>query len=130
MADAVTVRQIRNTPEELVLHLTNISDGTGESAVNKAAIASFTGRGGAAVLGWDIKAVRWCMQGINSVRLLFDAATDDVGYVLSGNGYDEADALVDPRSGTPAGNLLLTTQGAAANGTYDITIWLNKRIAY
>lgn len=141
MADAVVVTTIKETPDELILHLTNISDGTGEAAVVKAAKANYLDRNKAAPAALDIQWVRWAVQGFSSVRLLWDHTTDDLAMVLSSNGFEDfigmgegvypvvTTGLRDPGSAGGLGDLLLTTAGAAAGATYDITIGLYKRPA-
>lgn len=143
MADAVTARVIEDTRTHYVVHLTNISDGTGEAAVvkaDKSAIAVAADKGEAASL--DIEQVRWSIQGFTSVRLLWDHTTDDVAMVLAGSGYEDfrgldggvkgkmqTSGLKDPRSAGGTGDLLVTTNGGASGATYDITVWLVKKTA-
>ncbi len=138
MADAVTKIVMADSASHHIVHLTNISDGTGESAVikvDKSAIG--TARDGAEAASLDIEQVRWAIQGMTSVRILWDHTTDDVGLVLTGNGYDDfrgetgmggynTGSLKDPRSTGGTGDILLTTNGAVSGGTYDITLWLRK----
>lgn len=135
MADAVT-STIVDSAEVMMVHLTNISDGTGESAVTKVDKSSYTAKDGAEPASLDILAARWNVQGFTSVRILWDAATDDVAMVLTGSGYDDFEkgpkgtlmpkGLADPRSGTHVGDIKLTTNGGASGSTYDITLWLRK----
>lgn len=139
MADAVSTRTLVDSGRQTVVHLTCISDATGEAAVvkvDKSAIAAAMDAAEADAL--DIEAVRWNIQGFTSVRILWDHTTDDVALVLSGNGYEDfigpgserdisvAPLLTDPRSAGGTGDILLTSIGAAANATYDITLWLRK----
>lgn len=136
MADAVTNR-IVDAREAIFAHMTNISDGTGESAVKKVDKSDYLASDGAEPASLDILAVRWNIQGFASVRILWDAATDDTALVLSGSGYDDFQGgqdglpktpkgLADPRSATHVGDILLTTNGGASGSTYDITLWLRK----
>jgi hypothetical protein len=140
MADAVTTRLILETPYQYIVHLTNISDGTGETAVikvDKSAIAVATD--GAEPNSLDIEQVRWSIQGFTSVRLLWDHTTDDLAMVLCNNGYEDftgkygvivektsTSGLLDPRSSGGAGDILLTTNGGVSGSSYDITLWLKK----
>lgn len=143
MADAVSSIVIADTPTHHIIHLTNISDGTGEAAVikvDKSAIAVAADLAEANSL--DIEQVRWSIQGFTSVRLLWDHTTDDTAMVLCGSGYDDfrldADSrgtltaepsLKDPRSTGGTGDILLTTAGAVSGSTYDITLFLRKAVA-
>lgn len=135
MADAVTVRTLYTSPSNdyVILHLTCISDGTGESAAIKYAKPSTADR-------LEIDFCRWAVQGFSSARFLFDHSTDDVAMCLSANGYDDfrgqldvsaslssaggSDAQADPKSAGGTGDLLLTTAGALSGATYDITVGL------
>lgn len=139
MADAVTSRVVANTNDRYAIHLTNISDGTGESVVVKADKSTLLARDAAEPASLDIEQVRWNIQGFTSVRILWDHDTDDVALVLSGSGYDDfrgvdsgmaplaqTGGLLDPRSTGGTGDVLLTTNGGASGSTYDITIWLKK----
>jgi len=139
MADAVTTNKIIETATHYVVHLTNISDGTGESAVvkvDKSAIE--VASDGAEPNSLDIEEVRWAIQGFTSVRILWDHTTDDLALVLCGSGYDDftgkgripgftgTSGLKDPRSAGGTGDILLTTNGGSSGATYDITLWLRK----
>lgn len=134
MADAVTTNTITNGYDKLCVHLTNISDGTGESAVVKVDKSTFLARDGAEPASMDIEQIRWNIQGFTSVRLLWDHTTDDVAMLLNGNGYEDfrgdteraPKGLADPRSSGGTGDILLTTAGAVSGATYDITLWLKK----
>ena len=151
MADAVT--SITLYPPDLnlrvsvvVVHLTNISDGTGESAVKKVDIATLQNYFGVKPNQLSIEQVRWAMQGITSVKLGWDrTAAQNTAMVLASAGYEDFRGMVgkasgaggvqdfiklaglqDPSAGNAdgKGSILLTTTGAAANGSYDITLWL------
>jgi hypothetical protein len=143
MADAVVATKLLETPNHYVVHLTCISDGTGETAVakvDKSAIA--VAADGAEPAALALEAVRWCIQGFNSVRLLWDHAADSVGMVLAGSGYEDfrgdpeqqqfIDVLKgpgykdDPKRADSTGDVLLTSVGAVSGATYDITVWLRK----
>ena len=125
MADVVTSQVVQNSESEYIVHLTNISDSTGESAVvkiDKSALANVNNVEPARII---IMSVRWAIQGFTYVKLLWDHTTDDVALVLNGNGFDDFSAgggLRDPSTTGGTGDLLLTTVGATATSTYDITI--------
>jgi len=109
---------------------TNVSDGSGESAVVKVDISALTGPNGSPPTATALREVSWSIQGFTSVRLLWDHTTDDEISVLSGNGYSnymEYGDLADPRSAGGTGDILLTTAGGAAGATYDIQIVLVLR---
>lgn len=143
MTDTVTKVTVIETPDELVVHLTSISDGTGESAVSKTTISALAALpGGAAVVALDIEQVRWCIQGMTYVKLAWDHTAAQTALVLANNGYDDfrgsdgalrnrarTSGLLDPRTTGGTGDLKLTTVGAVSGATYDITLWLRKASA-
>lgn len=133
MADTVTNTTLKQDDKELVLHLTCISDGTGESNVVKVDRSSF------AALYKDtkrltIRSVRWAIQGFSYIKISWDHTADDTALVLNGNGYDEFEVgLRDPNTSADTvtgaiGDVLLTSVGAASGATYDITIAFTKEI--
>lgn len=135
MADAVTSNVLSNGQVYYGIHLTNISDATGESAVVKVDKSTLLASDGAEPASLDIVSARWSIHGFTSVRILWDHTTDDTALVLAGSGYDDftgfdVDAtpkgLADPRSSGGTGDILLTTDGSLAGATYDITLWLKK----
>lgn len=126
MADTVdTVTLFRGTTR-CAVRLTNISDGTGESAVvkvDKSALAVLLGITEPAKI--IIEYMDWAIQGFASVRLHFDHTTDDEIAVLCGNGardFTPFDGLVDPGSAGGTGDIILTTNGGGSGSTYDIFI--------
>jgi hypothetical protein len=126
MADAVTARAITVGPRNYIIHLTNISDGTGESLVRKVVLANQKTDDGFVPTKFSIKKVQWTIQGFTSVRLLWDHTTSDVAVVM-GAGVGKLDwkhlgSLVDPKSAGGTGDLMLTTAGLVAGATYDITV--------
>jgi hypothetical protein len=137
MADAVTTN-IVDSSGVIMAHLTNFSDGTGESAVIKVDKSAYLATDGAEPASLDIEQVRWNVQGFTSVKIAWDHTTDDTALLLASSGYDDfrgeggprgtflPKALPDPRSSGGTGDIVLTTTGAAANATYDITLWLRK----
>lgn len=135
MADAVTTNVISDSDTHYIVHLTNVSDATGESAVVKVDKSGLLATDGAEPNSLDIETVRWNIQGFTSVRILWDHTTDDLGLVLSGSGYDDFrgdgaarafKGLADPRSSGGTGDILLTTAGAVSGASYDITLRLRK----
>lgn len=139
MADTVTSNVIANTRTRYVVHLTNVSDGTGEAAVIKVDKSTLVASDGAEPASLDIERVDYCVNGM-AVTLAWDHTTDDTALVLAGNGgidfrgvgvVPDLDGgvgnLRDPRSAGGTGDLLLTTTGHTAGDTYDITLWLRKQ---
>lgn len=136
MADAVDIRILRSGGKRYIIHMTGISDGTGESAVVKVNLS--------ALLTVDypplvptyssVDYVQWGIQGFSSVRLFWDHTIDDT-IVLMPAGWGVADffpvgGLVDPRSAGGTGNIILTSAGAVAGATYDITLWTRLKAVF
>ena len=137
--DVVTTNVVLNSKTHYIVHLTNISDGTGESTVTKVDKSTLVDMNGVEPASLDIEQVEWNIQGFTSVRILWDHTTDDVGLVLCASGYKdfgylghtaigvrETSGLKDPRSAGGPGDILLTTNGGSSGATYDITLWLRK----
>lgn len=136
MADAVAVRTIGETATHIVVHCTNISDGTGESAVTKVDKSTLVASDGAEPASLDIERVVWACDGM-AVRILWDHTTDDLALALSGAGELDfrsrdldivpgACRLKDPRSAGDTGDIKFTTTGHTAGDTYNVTLWLRK----
>ena len=131
MADTVATHIMGREPTRRIIHLVNVSDGTGEALVKKLDMATITAQNpitGAIgqPVSADIDWVRWAVQGFSSVRLFWNHTVPDLALALSGNGYEDFDdgrgALLDPRSAGLDGSLMLTTAGALSGASYDISI--------
>ena len=76
MADAVATQTILDGPKYAVLKFTNISDGTGESAVTKVDVSGLsTSANGSTCTGVTIQKIWWQCAGMR-VNILFDATSD------------------------------------------------------
>ena len=137
MADAVAVRTIGETAKHIVVHCTNISDGTGESDVVKVDKSTLVASDGAEPAALDIDKIVWCCDGM-AVRVEWDHSTDDLAIALSGSGsldFTSGDLdtvpgncrLKDPRSSGGTGDILFTTTGHTSGDTYNVTLWLRKQ---
>ncbi len=125
MADSVDSLVVYNGKRKYIVRLTNVSDGTGESAVIKVDISTLFKLDGTAPTKTSVKEIYWNIQGFSSVRLFWDHTTDDEIAMLSGSGYmdlTETPGLVDPASAGGTGDILLTTANAASGATYTIIL--------
>jgi len=125
MADAVAIVTVFQGKRRISLHLTNRSDATGEADVLKLDISTLTGPTGGAVTKLILEEVQYSIQGFTSVELQTDHTTDDVLLILSaGSGYMDFRDIggLNKNSAGDTGDLLLTTFGATATSTYDITL--------
>lgn len=132
MADTVTAEYIYNGKRRKILNLTGISDGTGEVSVAKADISTLTFYDGVAVPTYTaVDMIDFAIQGFTSVRLFWDHTTDDeIAILPAGVGTVDWNALggkVDPRTTGGTGDILLTSVGAVAGATYNITIYFRPK---
>ena len=128
MADTVTSQIIANGPRYHIVHLTNISDATGENLVTKVDISTLDLGNGVAPTKVSVKEIQWSIQGFTSVQLYWEHTANDTMAVLAqGNGYSEfgmLGMLSDPASAGGTGDVLLSTSGAVSGATYNITLVL------
>jgi hypothetical protein len=123
MADAVTTH-LYDSGNEIEIHITNISDGTGESLVTK--IDRHILKRGDFIKKLNLREIRWNIQGFTSVRFYWNHTVDDNIVVLANSGYDYyVHGLNDPNTSgdivtAAIGDVLLSTAGAVAGATYDI----------
>jgi hypothetical protein len=128
MADTVTTKVVLNTPKKLVVHLTNLSDGTGESAVAKVDKSAYTGLNGLEPSKLVVERIEFDVSSMR-VSLLWDQTSDEQIAVLQGSGFldwRDSGGLIGANTGGP-GDILLTTTGHAAGDGYDITLYLRKK---
>lgn len=131
MTDTVTTEYVYDGQRRKALHLTNISDGTGESGVAKVDLSAITFNNGVVPTYSTIDLIDYNIQGMSSVRLYWDHTTDDeIAILPSGNGtidFAAAGGKTDPKSSGGTGDVLLTTNGQVSGGTYDILIWFRPK---
>lgn len=126
MVDTVTSEYVYSGLRRKLLHLTNISDGTGESGVVKIDVSAITFNNGVVPTYVTVDMIEYDIQGISSVRLFFDANTDDELAILpEGSGvvdFYPYGGKTDPKTTGTTGDVKLTTNGQVSGGTYDIRI--------
>jgi hypothetical protein len=125
MADAVTTQVLIDTPQTLVIKLTNFSDGTGESAVVKVDPANYGGSTNFKLMGI------WYSTVTMNVRLLWDATTPVTLMNLPANYaedmcFDKFGGIQNDGGSGVTGKIKLTTIGHAANAAYTIILRLKK----
>ena len=128
MTDTVTATTVFNSPRKLIRHLTNRSDGTGESNVVKLDRSAFTGPDGTEP-GYLV--IEKIVYDVSSMRVLltWDHTTDEVIAVLQGHGvldWRSVGGLKDTEAGGD-GDILLTTANQASGDGYDITLYVRKK---
>jgi hypothetical protein len=131
MADTVTSQTIQDGQNIAVLKFTNVSDGTGESAVKKVDVSALqANNSGDACTSVSVARIYWATRGMG-VNLEFDASTN---VLLTGLPADSTgDEYYDLFTGIPnnagsgvTGDIDFTTVGHSNGDTYSIILVLNK----
>jgi hypothetical protein len=131
MADTVTSQTIQDGQKIAVLKFTNVSDGTGESAVKKVDVSALqANNSGDACTSVSVARIYWATRGMG-VNLEFDASTN---VLLTGLPADSTgDEYYDLFTGIPnnagsgvTGDIDFTTVGHSNGDTYSIILVLNK----
>ena len=132
MADAVASQTIIDGPQNVVMKFTNVSDGSGESAVTKVDVSALqNGWRGTASTGFIIARIWWQCIGMK-VQILFDASTDvmviELGENQSGNhDYTSFGGLVNNAGSGVTGDINFTTIGHSSADTYTIILYMRKK---
>ena len=129
MADTVNSLVLVNQPPYYTIRLTNVSDGTGESAVVKVDKSGLVDIDGLEPVALDLIGVEWDVGGMN-VTILWDHTTPDRAIVLTGQGeWDQSrdGAIRDPRTAGGTGDILLTTGAHTSGDAYMILLRLKMR---
>ena len=136
MADAVTSQTLVDGGKTAIIKLTNISDGTGESAVKKVDVSALSANNnGDACTRVSITQVWYDVGGLR-VALEFDASSNVVGLVLGGSaaagttmGYMDFRSFNGIKNNAGSGitgDIDLTTHGHTAHDHYTIILELSK----
>ena len=133
MADAVASQIIVDGSSFVAIKLTNISDGTGETAVTKVDVSALEAdsRTGLSCTDVNIERIWWQCIGMK-VRILFDADTDvmaiELGENQSGNhDYSVFGGLTNNAGTGKTGDVKFTTVGASSGDTYTVILYLRKK---
>lgn len=131
MADAVTSQTIQDGEKTAILKFTNVSDGSGESAVKKVDVSALASNSaGQACSTVSVARIYWATRGMG-VNIEFDASTN---VLLTGLPADSTgDEYYDLFTGIPnnagsgvTGDIDFTTVGHSSGDTYSIILVLNK----
>lgn len=128
MADTVTTKTLFNSPKKLVVNLTSLSDGTGESNVVKVDKSTFTGLNGLEPTKLVVEKI---VYDVSSMRVLltWDQTSDETIAVLQGDGcidWRKNGGNIGANTGGN-GDILLTTANHAVGDGYNITLYLRKK---
>ena len=131
MADAVTSQTLFDGDKHVVMKFTNISDGTGESAVKKVDVSALESDiNGNTCTSVAIEKIWWQCIGMK-VRLFFDASSDkfiiELGENQSGyHGYSEFGDISNNAGSGKTGDIDFTTVGHSSADTYTIVLKMRK----
>ena len=131
MADAVTSQTLFDGDKHVVMKFTNISDGSGESAVKKVDVSELNADiNGNTCTSVAIEKIWWQCIGMK-VKLFFDATSDafiiELGENQSGHhDYSEFGGLKNNAGSGKTGDIDFTTVGHSSADTYTITLKMRK----
>ena len=131
MADAVTSQTLFDGDKHVVMKFTNISDGTGESAVKKGDVSALNADiYGNTCSSVAIEKIWWQCIGMK-VRLFFDATSDafiiELGENQSGyHDYSEFGGIKNNAGSGKTGDVDFTTVGHSSADTYTIILKMRK----
>jgi hypothetical protein len=131
MADAVTSQTLIDGERVAIMKFTNISDGTGETAVTKVNVANLASSGsGKACTGVIVNKITSVCHGME-VRMYWDASTDVPFFMSTINTNYENDFSsiggITNNSGTGKnGNIVFSTADMSAGDTYTVVLEMVK----
>tara|TARA_R110001599_G_scaffold1559_1_gene7873 strand:- start:4343 stop:4747 length:405 start_codon:yes stop_codon:yes gene_type:complete len=132
MADAVTSQTLIDGQNKAVIKFTNVSDGSGESAVKKVDVSALeVSANGVACSEVVIERIWWQCIGMK-VKILFDADTDafciELGENQSGDhNYTSFGGLTNNAGNGKTGDIMFTTVGHTSADTYTIVLYMRKK---
>ena len=131
MADAVTSQTIIDGERNCVMKFTNVSDGTGESAVAKVDVSALSSNSaGKACSELRIMRVSHAIVGM-SVQIFFNASTNVLAMELaeSSNGHMDFKSfggMPNNAGSGKNGDILFTTKGHSSGDSYSIVLEMVK----
>ena len=134
MADAVTSQTLLDGERFAIMKFTNISDGTGESAVTKVNVSALArSNSGLACTGVTINKITSVCHGME-VRMYWDATTD-VPFFLSTvntnyeNDFSNIGGITNNAGAGKNGNVVFSTSDQTAGDTYTVVLEMVKSYA-
>jgi hypothetical protein len=128
MADAVTTQIIQDGPRNAIIKFTNVSDGSGESAVLKVDVSTLSGFNGRIPDEVQIRHIDYSLSGMQ-VQILWDADTDVLCWELTPDADNDLDFpyfLPNNAGAGKTGDIRFTTIGASNGDSYSIVLHLVK----
>ena len=132
MADTVTSQTIQDGERTAVMRFTNVSDGTGESAVKKVDVSSLAANSaGQACTEVHIQRIYWMTVGM-SVKLEFDASTNVLLTHIPADAtgdeyYDNFTAIPNNAGSGKTGDIDFTIMGHSSGDSYSIILEMIKK---
>ena len=115
---------------KVVRHITCISDGTGETNVVKVDLSTLRMPDGQAPLSLAVESVRYSISGFTSITLKWDRISDiKICTLPPHSAYLEFNPILclNDSGADGTGDIILTSAGASAGDTYDITLTLKLK---
>ena len=136
MADAVTSQTIQDGGRRAIMKFTNVSDGTGESAVTKVDVSALTAdpKTGKACSSVNVEKITYSNVGFG-VKIEFDATANVLVVELPENYADALDysdfgGIPNNAGAGVTGDIAFSTVGTAAAGdSYSVVLSLIKNYA-
>ena len=131
MADAVTSQTLLDGERLAIMKFTNISDGTGETAVTKVNVANLArNAAGLACTGVAVTKITSVCHGME-VRMYWDATTD-VPFFMSTintnyeNDFSSFGGITNNSGAGKNGNIVFSTADASSGDTYTVVLEMVK----
>lgn len=126
MADAVTSQTLIDGTKNVVMKFTNVSDGTGESAVVKVDVSALTG----APSEVRIMKVHFSTSGM-AVRILWDASTDVDALLIAADqtgclDFTSFGGIRNNSGSGKTGDIMFTTIGHSSGDVYNVVLEMLK----
>jgi len=132
MADTVTSQTIEDGPRTAIFAFTNVSDGTGASAVTKIHVSSLSKdpASDASCTRAQIECIWYSTIGMG-VEILFDATTDVLAWELPADYSDSLDfsefvGIPNNAGSGKTGDINFTTVGHTSGDSYSIVMKVKK----
>ena len=132
MADAVTSQTLADGQKTAVMKFTNISDGTGESAVTKVDVSALAVNPitKQACTGVSIQRIQYDVRGMD-VKILWGADTDVLCYNVTEGNFGDQDfsdfgGLTNNAGAGKTGDIKFTTVNHTLSDVYTIILSMHK----
>jgi len=132
MADAVASQTIQDGERTAIMRFTNVSDGSGESAVKKVDVSALAANSaGQACTEVHIQRIYWMTVGM-SVKMEFDASTNVLLTHIPADAtgdeyYDNFTAIPNNAGSGKTGDIDFTTVGHSSGDSYMIILEMIKK---